>query len=76
LGTFAILAPHSTVNEQYTDTGLFNFSVVCATVTNFEVHAGKKFSTQNEECMNKNISPVYLPIHHVQLKYADNNRKS
>jgi hypothetical protein len=47
----------------------FNFCVVCAAVANCAVHAGKKFNTQNEECMNISISiilPVYLPIHHVQ----------
>jgi hypothetical protein len=42
------------------------------------VHAGKKFNTQNKECMNVGISiilPLYLPVHHVQQKYADSNRK-
>lgn len=40
-----------------------------ATVENIGIHAGKKFNTQNEECMNVSISiilPAYLPIHHVQ----------
>ena len=39
----------------------FTFCVVCATVANCGVHAGKKFSTQNE-CMNISIhiiSPVF-----------------
>jgi len=56
----------------------FTFCVVHATVANFGKHAGKKFNTQNEECMNIGISiilPLYLPIHHVQYNYADNNRK-
>jgi len=43
--------------------------LVHATVTKFCVHAGKKFITQNEECMAISISkilPVCLLIHHVQ----------
>jgi hypothetical protein len=47
---------------------------VCATGANFEVHAGKKFSTQIEEC--KYDFPVYLRIHHVQCKYTYNNTKN
>ena len=47
----------------------FTFHVMRATVADFGMHAGKKFSTQNEECMNISLSiilPVCLPIHHVQ----------
>ena len=43
----------------------FTFCVVCATVSIFCMHAGKKCSTQNEECMNISISMI-LPVHHVQ----------
>jgi hypothetical protein len=45
------------------------FRVVCATMANLGMHAGKKFITQNEEYMNVSIGvilSVYLPIHHVQ----------
>jgi hypothetical protein len=43
--------------------------VVCASVANCGVQAGKKFSTQNEEsvCISiRIILPVYLRIHHVE----------
>jgi len=41
------------------------FCVVHATVANFGSHAGKKFNTQNEECMNISVS-IILPVHHVR----------
>ena len=43
----------------------FTFCVVCATVANFGMHAGKGFSMKNEEYMNiriRIIFHVYLPI--------------
>jgi len=44
-----------------------NFSVMHATMTDFGMHAGKKFNTQNKEFMNISIIlSVCLPIHHVQ----------
>ena len=56
----------------------FTFCVVCATVANCGVHAGKKFSMQNEECMNISIS-IILPVFantSCAIKYADSNRKN
>jgi hypothetical protein len=50
-----------------------------ATVANFGMHAGKKFNTQSEECMDVGINtilPLYLLIHQVQYKYADHKRQN
>jgi hypothetical protein len=56
----------------------FTFCVVCATVGDCGVPAGKKFSMQDEECMNINISiilPVF-PYTSCAIKYAGSNRKN
>jgi hypothetical protein len=38
------------------------FCVLHATVANFGMHAGNKYNTQNEECMNIGIS-IILPVY-------------
>jgi hypothetical protein len=65
LGTLAIPAHNSTVNEPYNNTGLLYVFCCACNCDNFGMHAGKKFNTQNEECMNVGISIIlllYLPI--------------
>ena len=48
------------------------YSTMClvhATLANFGLHAGMKFSTQNEYCVNISISiilPLCLPVYHEQ----------
>jgi hypothetical protein len=52
---------------------------VCAAAANCGVHAGKKFNTEIEECVNISINiilPVYFAYTPCAIKYADNNRKN
>jgi hypothetical protein len=54
----------------------FTFCVVCATVANCGVPAGKKFSTQNEECVNISIILPVFAYTSCAIKYADSNKKN
>ena len=54
----------------------FTFCVVCVTVSNSGVHAGKKFSMQNEEYMNISIILSVFANISCAIKYADSNRKN
>jgi hypothetical protein len=58
------------------------FYVVWATLAKFSLHAhNMKFNTHNEEWTRIHIIihiilPVYVSVHHVQLQYTNNNRKT
>jgi hypothetical protein len=56
----------------------FTFCVVCAAVVDCGVPAGKKFNTQDEECMNINISIIFPVFAYTScaIKYAESNRKN